>query len=83
LQSNGRFAPVEFGSSFIMAVDMSRHGTPSAKTILTYSESANPASPHHGDQTALFGAKKWVTDRYTERDILSDPQLTITVLAGD
>ncbi len=80
LGEDGRFAPITFGSSFVMDVELSRNG-PSAKTILTYSESVNPNSPHHGDQTALFGAKRWVTDRYTEHDILSDPHLTVTVLS--
>jgi acyl-homoserine-lactone acylase len=79
LGTDGRFTPIVFGSSFVMAVDLGRNG-PSAKTILTYSESVNPDSPHHGDQTALFAAKRWVTDRYTEHDILSDPHLTVTVL---
>jgi acyl-homoserine-lactone acylase len=79
LGANGRFSPIEFGSSFIMAVDLSPHG-PVARTILTYSESVNPNSPHHGDQTALFAAKRWVTDRFTEHDILNDPHLATTVL---
>jgi len=81
LGDNGKFGPVVFGSSFIMVADLSPHG-PTARTILTYSESANPASPHHGDQTALFSRKQWVTDRFTEHDIDSDPHLTITVLRG-
>jgi acyl-homoserine-lactone acylase len=50
--------PVVFGSSFIMAVEMTPRG-PRARTILTYSQSANPASPHYSDQTALFANKRW------------------------
>lgn len=79
LGADGRFSPVVQGSSFVMAVELSPRG-PSARTILTYSESANPASPHHDDQTVLFAAKKWVTDRFTEHDIAADPQLRVTVL---
>jgi acyl-homoserine-lactone acylase len=76
---DGRFTPVRFGSSFVMVAEMSPHG-PVARTILTYSESTNPTSPHHDDQTKLFAAQRWVTDRFTEHDIRSDPHLTITVL---
>ena len=30
------------------------------RTILTYSESANPNSKHYADQTRLFSQKKWI-----------------------
>jgi acyl-homoserine-lactone acylase len=69
------------GSSFIMAVEMTAHG-PMARTITTYSESANPASPHYSDQTSLFSRRQWITERFTEAEILADPQLRITVVHG-
>jgi acyl-homoserine-lactone acylase len=69
------------GSSFLMAVEMTARG-PVARTITTYSESANPASPHFRDQTALFSRRQWVTERFTEADILTDPQLRVTVVHG-
>ncbi len=69
------------GSSFIMAVEMTTHG-PVARTILTYSESANPTSPHYADQTTLFSHKQWVTERFTEAQIDADPTLQVTVLYG-
>jgi acyl-homoserine-lactone acylase len=81
LHDNGQFGPIVFGSSFMMVADMSKQG-PTARTILTYSESANPNSPHHGDQTKLFAKKQWVTDRFSAHDIAADPQLTTTVLSG-
>jgi acyl-homoserine-lactone acylase len=81
LHDNGQFGPVVFGSSFMMVADLSKQG-PTARTILTYSESTNPDSPHHGDQTKLFARKQWVTDRFSEHDITTDPQLTTTVLSG-
>jgi acyl-homoserine-lactone acylase len=67
------------GSSFIMAVEMTAHG-PVARTITTYAESANPTSPHYSDQTALFSHRQWITERFTEAEILADPQLRITVV---
>jgi acyl-homoserine-lactone acylase len=67
------------GSSFIMAVEMTAHG-PVARTLLTYSESANPDSPHYADQTALFAREQWVTERFTGADIAADPYLTTELL---
>ncbi|NUP50122.1 MAG: hypothetical protein HOW97_22835 [Catenulispora sp.] len=67
------------GSSFVMAVEMTPQG-PRARTVLTYSESVNPASPHYADQTVLFSDKQWVTDRFTEAEINASPELQISYL---
>ena len=72
---------VNSGSSFIMAVELTRQG-PRARTILTYSESANPDSPHYADQTALYSRHQWVTERFTQAQIGADPGLQVTVLRG-
>jgi acyl-homoserine-lactone acylase len=69
------------GSSFIMATELRPDG-PRTRTILTYSESANPASPHFADQTALFSRGQWVTERFTQAEINADPQLQTTTLYG-
>jgi acyl-homoserine-lactone acylase len=69
------------GSSFIMATELTPHG-PRTRTILTYSESANPDSPHFSDQTALFSRKQWVTERFTQAQISADPRLQVTILRG-
>jgi acyl-homoserine-lactone acylase len=73
--------PTIFGSSFIMAVELTPQG-PRARTLLTYSQSANPASPHYSDQTALFSHNQWVTERFTEAEINADPHLQTTTLHG-
>jgi len=70
-----------FGSSFIMTVELTPSG-PHARTILTYSESSNPSSPHYTDQTVLFSHKQWVTERFSEAEIYADPQLRSTILIG-
>jgi acyl-homoserine-lactone acylase len=70
-----------FGSSFIMAVELTPDG-PHTRTILTYSQSANPESPHHTDQTALFSNKQWVTERFTEAEINADPNRQIQPVHG-
>lgn len=81
LGADGRYPEVDTGSSFMMAVELTPDG-PRTRTILTYSLSANPASPHHTDQTVLFSRGQWVTERFTEAEIAADPQLRTTTVRG-
>ncbi|WP_228010384.1 penicillin acylase family protein [Nonomuraea phyllanthi] len=81
LGADGRYPEVDTGSSFMMAVELTPRG-PRGRTVLTYSLSANPASPHHADQTVLFSRGQWVTERFTEAEIKADPRLTTTTLRG-
>jgi acyl-homoserine-lactone acylase len=69
------------GSTFIMATELAPQG-PRTRTVITYSESANPDSPHYSDQTALFARGQMITERFTEADINADPQLQTTTLYG-
>ena len=50
------YPDVTDGSSFIMVAGFDKDGKKCAKdrTILTYSESANPNSKHYADQTRMF-----------------------------
>jgi acyl-homoserine-lactone acylase len=50
---------VSHGSSFVQAVQL-RGRCPEQRTILTYSQSTDPTSPHFADQTRMFSAKRWV-----------------------
>lgn len=61
------------GNSFVMAVELGPAG-PRARAILTYSQSEDPASPHFDDQTRLYGIQALRPVRYTEADILADPE---------
>jgi len=70
----GGYTDVESGSSFIMAVRFA-DGGPTSRALITYSQSANPESPHHFDQTELFSRKGWVEMRWREQDVLADPEL--------
>jgi acyl-homoserine-lactone acylase len=76
---NGIDTEVNVGSSFIMATELTPHG-PRTRTLLTYSESANPDSPHYTDQTVLFSRSQWVTEPFTQAQINADPRLQITTL---
>jgi acyl-homoserine-lactone acylase len=75
---------VPHGSSFVMAVEFT--GEPGCgadpRTILTYSQSENPASPYYLDQTRLFTDKQWVETPFCEPEIAADPALQVTEVTG-
>ncbi|MFG1640954.1 penicillin acylase family protein [Amycolatopsis sp. NPDC049252] len=68
------------GSSYIQVVGFSGRACPDSSTLLTYSQSANPKSPYHSDQTKLFSRGEWVKERFCEADILHSPALRVVVL---
>jgi acyl-homoserine-lactone acylase len=73
----GGYTEVPFGSSHLQAVGWDGSRCPVARTLLTYSQSSDPTSPHHADQTRLFSGERWVTSRFCEKDILSSPKLKV------
>jgi acyl-homoserine-lactone acylase len=66
--------PVNYGTSFVLTMGFTTAG-PSAKALLTFGESANPASPNFSDQTRLFSNKQlrdaWFTDAQISGDTKS------------
>ncbi len=70
------------GSSFVIAASMTGARCPPVRTILTYSQSENPRSPHFSDQTRLFARKRWIRDRFCLGQILADPKLRVIRLQG-
>ncbi|MFI1700882.1 penicillin acylase family protein [Streptomyces bobili] len=80
--AGGGYTEVTTGSSYMQAVGWDGGRCPVARTLLTYSQSSNPVSRHHDDQTRLFSGEKWVTSRFCEKDILSSPALLV-VRVGD
>jgi acyl-homoserine-lactone acylase len=79
LDPNGHYPDVAFGTSFLMATQLTAAG-PRTRTLLLYSESGNPASPHFLDQTQRYAAGQWVTERFTPAEIATDPALRVEVL---
>ncbi|MGW8364286.1 penicillin acylase family protein [Streptomyces wedmorensis] len=71
---------IVFGSSFVQQVRFTADGPPETYSVLAYSQSANPNSPHHADQTKVFSAGGWVTERFTEEQIAAAPDLRVVVL---
>ena len=61
------------GSSYVQVVTFDDRG-PLADAVLSYSQSTDPQSPHYGDQTRLYSAKKWVRLPFTPAEIAADAQ---------
>ncbi|MFC5805256.1 penicillin acylase family protein [Streptomyces formicae] len=80
--AGGGYGEVTTGSSHIQAVGWDGGRCPVARTLLTYSQSSNPRSPHYADQTTLYADERWVTARFCERDILRSPQLRVVRVRG-
>ena len=64
-------------SSYLHVVAFDGDRCPEARTVMTYSQSSDPLSAHHADQTALFSRSRWVTERFCERDIQHAPNLEV------
>ena len=74
---------VPHGSSFVQVVGFDGTPCPDARTILAYSQSANPESPFFADQSRMYERKQWVRTRFCEQDILADPALKVTRLTDE
>jgi acyl-homoserine-lactone acylase len=66
----GQLEPL-YGSSAIWMVSFAGD-TPNVQGVLTYSQSADPASPHYADQTRRFSDKQWITFPFSESQIIND-----------
>lgn len=77
----GAYKAVSYGSSHIQAVSYLADGSVDARTILTYSQDEDPASPWSTDQTALYSRESWVRFAWTPQQVAQDLVQTID-LAG-
>jgi acyl-homoserine-lactone acylase len=55
------------GDSYVFAVEFT--SPPTAHSICAYSQSDDPKSPHHTDQSELFVKEQWKRAWFTEEDI--------------
>ena len=69
---DGGYARIESGNSYVQAVTWDATACPLADTILAHSQSADPQSPHHRDQTALYSAKQWLRFPFCEAQIAAE-----------
>lgn len=67
-----RYKPISYGSSHIQAVAYLADGSVDARTILTYGQDEDPASPWSADQTLLFSQEKWVRFPWTPAQVEAD-----------
>ncbi|RFS81139.1 acylase [Actinomadura spongiicola] len=85
---DGRWTPgkgyveMAHGTSYVQVVSFDGDRCPDTRTLLTYSQSADPTSPHYADQTRLFSKKTWVTERFCGREIDAAPGLKTIELRG-
>ena len=77
----GRYDPYT-GSSFVMTAGFDANGRPFGESILSYSQSENPNSPHYADQTRLFSRGEWLPMRFTDAQIKADPEYSRRVVRG-
>ncbi|WP_061169253.1 penicillin acylase family protein [Caballeronia hypogeia] len=69
------------GDSYVQVVTFGADGV-EADTMLSHSESDDPASPHYGDATRAFAAKRWARFPFTEQAIDADSSVTRVVVSG-
>ncbi|TDG12044.1 hypothetical protein E2F43_16945 [Seongchinamella unica] len=65
----GGYRNIRAGNSYIQTVTWDESECPLAEAIITTSQSINPESPNHGDQSELYSRKAWVDMPYCESDI--------------
>ncbi|MGH8778242.1 penicillin acylase family protein [Paraburkholderia sp.] len=69
------------GNSYLQVVGFGADG-PEADTLLSHSESDDPASPHSRDATLAYSRKAWARFPFTTQAIRSAPGMTETTLSG-
>jgi acyl-homoserine-lactone acylase len=70
------WSTVVHGSSYIMWMQFTDRG-PVGRSVMASSQSDNPESPHHADQTVLFSRKGTKPILFDEAAIRADPNLTV------
>ncbi|WP_133645710.1 penicillin acylase family protein [Paraburkholderia flava] len=69
------------GNTYVQVVGFGADG-PEADTLLSHSESDDPASPHSRDATLAYAQKAWARFPFTAQAIRSAPGMTETTLSG-
>jgi len=69
---------VTSGVTFLLAVEMTTAG-PHADAILAYSQSQDPTSAHHDDQTLLYSQSRWAHLPFTRAEVRAASTSTLDV----
>lgn len=70
------------GPAIVMAIEFTDDG-PRATSIAAYSQSKDPTSPHYADQTQLYSMERFKPVRFTNEEIMSDPNLEVVLIRGN
>ncbi|MGH9348425.1 MAG: penicillin acylase family protein [Vicinamibacterales bacterium] len=70
LAPDGKFVAAA-GDSYVLAVEFSE-GSPRAYSVLPYSQSSNPRSPHFNDQASLYASQGFKPAWFSETDIAAN-----------
>jgi acyl-homoserine-lactone acylase len=70
-ETDGKYV-AKGGDSFVFAVEFT--SPPTAHSICAYSQTDDPKSPHHTDQSALFAKEEWKRVCFTEEDIAKNTE---------
>ena len=73
------YTNIRHGSSYVQVVSFDDSPCPDVRTILTYSQSTNPASLHYADQTRLYSNKQWVQPPFCEADVAAATRTTLSL----
>jgi acyl-homoserine-lactone acylase len=71
------YTEMRHGAIYLHVVSFDGDRCPDTGPLPAYSQSADSTSPHYSDQTKLHSQKKWVTERFCERDVLRSPELRV------
>jgi acyl-homoserine-lactone acylase len=74
--------PVTRGSSYIQAIAFRGRKDIVARTILTYSQYEDPASPWSDDQTEMFSQERWVRFPWTPAQVRAQLVTTLHLTGG-
>jgi acyl-homoserine-lactone acylase len=78
LKSGEAYGPVRYGNSYLQIVAFTAEGV-DASTLVTYSQSTDPTSPHFDDYTRLYAEKAWLKAVFTEAEVAADTKSTVTL----
>ena len=67
--NEGGYRSISGGNSYIQTVTWDESECPVAEAIITTSQSINPESDNHSDQSELYSRKEWVDMPYCDSDV--------------
>ncbi|PIE39108.1 MAG: hypothetical protein CSA53_03125 [Gammaproteobacteria bacterium] len=73
------YADIRHGNSYIQAVTWDDGACPIAYSMITYSQSTDPASPHYADATELYSNEGWIDAVYCEQAVMDAAVSTKTL----